>query len=78
MSKKTVPRIGDKIKVLKDIESDGEECHPPGNLARTGEILTVKKLRGFNVYASHDPMSIKSILVFDGEYEILMEPRNAR
>ena len=34
--------LGDKVRLLKDIWDDGEDHHPPGYLARKGEVLIVK------------------------------------
>lgn len=38
--------VGDRVRMLVDIWDDGEEHHPPGWLARKGEVLFVKAISG--------------------------------
>jgi hypothetical protein len=69
------PRIGDTIRITKDIYWDGEDCHPPGFIAYKGDTMYVKRLRGFNVMASHSVMESQTILVQQEEYEIVNDGR---
>ena len=63
------PRIGDVIRITKDIEWDGQDCHPPATIACEGDVMYVKRLRGYDVMASHSFMESQTILVQQGEYE---------
>lgn len=58
--------LGQKVKLLKDVWDDGQDHHPPGYLARKGEILIVRALdRGheFPVCVSHEEVTDRSFRV---------------
>jgi hypothetical protein len=63
--------LGDKIRLLKDIWDDGEDHHPPGYCARSGEIVIVRRIDGHGgvVAASHENRIDNAFLVYPGEYE---------
>lgn len=65
----TPPRIGDRIKLLNDIELDGEDCNPPA-IARKGDLMHVRRIRGYDVMACHNELDTNNMLVMKGEYEI--------
>ncbi len=65
-----VPRVGDIIRLTKDIHWDGEDCHPPGYIAKKGDIMQVRKLRGFDVIAAHTPLT-QAMFIEQGEYEFV-------
>lgn len=67
------PRIGDRIKITKDIDWDGEDCHPPCILAHKGDMMHVRRIRGYNVMACHNLLDQSTMLVQQGEYEICKE-----
>ena len=47
--------VGDKVRMLVDIWDDGADHHPPGWLARKGEILLVKAISGYGgVAVAHE------------------------
>ena len=51
----TIYKVGDKVRVLKDIWDDGDESHhPPGYLAMAGEILVVRFLGKTSIGISHE------------------------
>lgn len=65
-------RIGDKVRLLADIWDDGQDHHPPGYLARRGEILTVRKLdpgHEFPVCVSHKQITDQSFRIALSEGE---------
>jgi hypothetical protein len=70
MTEQIPPRVGDRIKVLKNIDWDGEDCHPPCTLAHKGDLMHVRKIRGYDVLACHNELDTKTMLVMKGEYEI--------
>lgn len=70
MTEPRPPRLGDRIKLLKDIEWDGEDCHPPCTLANKGDLMHVRRLRGYNVMACHHELDSNTMLIMQGEYEI--------
>ena len=67
------PRIGDRIRITKDIDWDGEDCHPPCTLAYKGDLMHVRRIRGYNVMACHNLLDESTMLVQQGEYEIVNE-----
>ena len=64
------PRVGDIIRLTKDIYWDGEDCHPPECIARKGDIMQVRKLRGYNVIAAHTPLT-QTMFIEQEEYEFV-------
>lgn len=69
------PRIGDRIRITKDIDWDGEDCHPPCTLAYKGDLMHVRRIRGYNVMACHNLLDESTTLVQQGEYEIVNDGR---
>ena len=67
------PRIGDRIRITKDIDWDGEDCHPPCTLAYKGDLMHVRRIRGYSVMACHNLLDGSTMLVQQGEYEIVNE-----
>lgn len=67
------PRIGDRIRITKDIDWDGQDCHPPCTLAYKGDLMHVRRIRGYNVMACHNLLDESTMLVQQGEYEICKE-----
>jgi hypothetical protein len=64
--------VGDKVKMLSDIWDDGQDHHPPGYLARRGEVLIVRKLdpgHEFPVLISHKEITDQSFRVGVNEIE---------
>jgi hypothetical protein len=60
--------IGDRVRLTQDIWDDGEDHHPPGWLARAGELLTVKAVRGAALAVAHEGAE-GAFIIRDGEYE---------
>jgi hypothetical protein len=64
---------GDRVRLLADIWDDGQDHHPPGRLARKGEILIVRKLdpgHKFPVLISHKEITDQSFRVAESEIEL--------
>lgn len=64
--------INDKVRLLADIWDDGQDHHPPGYLARRGEILIVRSLdpgHEHPVLISHEEITDNSFRVALSEIE---------
>lgn len=58
-----------KVKLLKDIYDDGQDCHPPGFIARKGEEVVVRDLHGITV--SHEGRFDASFFIQPDEYVLI-------
>jgi hypothetical protein len=65
---KSSPNRGYLIVATKNIDWDGEDCHPPLVLARKGETLVIHKVFNHGIYASHSLLTKPFFLEHD-EYE---------
>lgn len=64
-------KVGDLLKITKDIWDDGcENHHPPGYLATRGEIVIVRAVKAGRVYVSHRHITIGTFSVESDEYEL--------
>lgn len=63
--------VNDKVRLLDDIWDDGQDHHPPGYLARRGEVLIVRSdvARTFPIYVSHEEITDNSFGVELSEIE---------
>lgn len=61
------PAVPAHVRLLKDIYDDGQDCHPPGYIARKGEIVEVREVRTLSV--AHAGVTDSSFVVMAGEYE---------
>lgn len=64
--------IGRKVRLLKDVWDDGADHHPPGYLAREGEVLVVRsfdKGHEMPVCVSHEHVTTRSFRVALAEIE---------
>jgi hypothetical protein len=62
--------VGERVQLLVDIWDDGQDHHPPGYLARRGEVLIVRSLdpgHEFPVLVSHEEVTDRSFRVGLGE-----------
>lgn len=48
--------VGGRVRLLKDIWDGGEDHHPPGWIAQSGEVLIIKEVRG-DVLANNQHLS---------------------
>ena len=64
------PSIGDIIRITKHVYWDGEDCHPPGIIAKKGDIMQVRKAHGLGVIASHTPLT-QTMFIEQSEYEFV-------
>lgn len=67
---------GDRVRLLADIWDDGQDHHPPGYLARRGEVVIVRKVDSgheFPFCVSHEQVTNQSFRV--GANEIKMDKR---
>lgn len=66
-------KIGDKVRLLEDVWDDGEDHHPPGYLARRGEVLIVRSIdpvgREYPLAISHKEITDNSFRVALSEVE---------
>ena len=60
--------VGDSVRLTKGIWDDGEDHHPPGWLAQSGEVLIVKGILGCGLAVAHEG-NPGSFLVYHGEFE---------
>jgi len=61
-----------KVKLLESIYDDGEDHHPPGILAKHGEILLVIEKYDNELIVKHvDSESKSGFRIYPGEYEIV-------
>lgn len=76
-------KIGDKVKLLKDIWEDGDDHHPSGYIAKEGEILIVRNVvepestSHFPIYISHEYITNKSFGVMPDEIEQIEESKDS-
>jgi len=66
--------VGDTVRLTKDIWDDGcDNHHPPGYLARKGEILVVRSIEQGRTWVgvSHANRPDGWFNVYNGEYEIV-------
>lgn len=64
--------VGQRVRLLSDIWDDGQDHHPPGYLARRGEVLIVRGLDpGYEhpILISHEPITDQSFRVALNEIE---------
>lgn len=69
----TVVAIGDRVRLTKSIWDDGEDHHPPGWLARAGEVLIVRTdqhPKTGRIAVSHEQVKGRSFWISSDEYEI--------
>jgi len=68
-------KIGHRIKLLIDIFDDGEDHHPPGFIAFTGEILTIREFGKDNRFlsVSHNNVTDSTFRIYPGEFELIQE-----
>lgn len=64
-------KIGDKIRILKDIWDDGQDHHPPCYLAKKDEVLIIRGFGVASIGVSHENVNGKFFWVYMGEYELL-------
>lgn len=75
-------KIGDKVKLLKDIIDHGDDCHPPGYFGQKGEILIIRKISEnisldfWPIYISHEEITDNSFGVMPDEIEKIEEITN--
>ena len=68
----TCPKIGDRIRLKKDIYEPTDDYAMGGYLALKGEILIVRGLREKGTLAvSHENTTNCAFLCFDEEYEVV-------
>jgi len=60
--------VGSKVRLLKSIYDDGADYHPPGWLAKSGEVLIVKAVRGESLAVAHEG-NPGAFVIYPGEYE---------
>lgn len=61
-----------KVRLLKDIWDDGGDGHhPPGYLARAGEIVVVRTVREHAIGVSHETVLDNTLVVFPDEFEVV-------
>lgn len=65
--------IGSKVKLTQDIFDDGEDHHPPGFCAKSGEIVIVRSLSqsGKWLGVAHEGVIDSSFVIYPEEYEAL-------
>lgn len=61
--------VGGRVRLLKSIYDDGNDCYPPGWLAKAGEVLTVKDLYSDGRIAVAHEWATGTFVVGPGEYE---------
>lgn len=61
--------VGDRVVLTKDIWDDGADHHPPGYLARAGEVLVVREDNMTSICVSHEHRTDASFRIYEGEYE---------
>lgn len=44
--------VGQRLRVVRDVWDDGADCHPPGYVAREGDIVFVKRIDPF-IHVAH-------------------------
>lgn len=61
--------VGEKVRLTADIYDYGEDHHPPGWLARKGEIVVIGAIYGKKLAVHHKEVTNGSMfVVFEGEY----------
>ena len=58
-----------KVELTKDIFDNGDDHHPPGYLARKGEIVVVREIKEDKVIVSHEHIKDCAFIVYKGEFE---------
>jgi hypothetical protein len=58
-----------RVRLLIDIYDDGADHHPPGYIARKGEVLVVRTVRALCV--SHEGVEHRQFVVREGEFELI-------
>lgn len=72
-------KVGDKVQLTTSIFDDGEDHHPPGWLAFSGEVLVVRKVHESGALAvSHEAITDSSFAIYPGEYVATTEPSDNR
>lgn len=62
--------IGDKLKLTQDIWDDGEDHHPPGYIAKAGDIVIVRKAGTSGIFVSHEDITGISFRVMIDEFDV--------
>ena len=63
---------GSKVRLLRDIYDDGEDHHPPGYIAYSGEVVIVRSVGNIDsesLVVAHEGNK-GSFVVYRGEFEI--------
>lgn len=65
-------KVGDKVRLLRDIYDDGEDHHPPGYIGLVGEIVVIRSIlksaeAGERIYVSHENITNNSFFVYSRE-----------
>jgi hypothetical protein len=68
-TKTTDYAVGDKVRLTRDIWDDGEDHHPPGYLAKKGEVLIVRKVNIRSLSVSHEHIADSAFRVLLDEVE---------
>lgn len=65
--------VGGRVRLLKDIWDDGGDHHPPGLIARAGEVIIIRRVHDTgarrSIAVSHEHVKDNSFTVYSGEYE---------
>lgn len=61
------PAVPARVRLLKDIYDDGEDHHPPGYIAKRGEVVEVREVRALAV--AHEGVTDNAFVVRSGEFE---------
>lgn len=67
---------GSKVRLLKDIWDDGEEHHPPGYIARAGELVVVRSVGNIgskSIVVAHEGHKGGGFVIYNGEFEAMPE-----
>ena len=66
---------GSSVRLLKDIWDDGEEHHPPGYIARAGELVIVRSVGNIgskSIVVAHEGRE-GGFVIYRGEFETMPE-----
>ena len=65
-------KVGQEVRLTKNVYDGGEDHHPPGYLAYAGETLVVRKVtNGTLISVSHEGIIDRSFKLYDGEFEAI-------
>jgi len=67
-------RVGDKVRLTQDIYDYGEDHHPPGHTAVSGDLVVIRKVftggkGGERFHVSHPDVTDRAFLVYGSEFE---------